>query len=334
MGPDGPAGTIRCVTKTAPRAFSGSRLQWSDLPRHVRARIVDLAGAEVTSETSATTGFSPGFASVLELGDGTRVFVKAVSPEQNPESPGLARKEIVVAAALPPGVCAPPLLWSDDDGAWVLLGFEAVDGVAPRLPWDPAELRRVLGALTDLADAGTPAPPGLPDLATDMADVARGWERLAEDGSAVDRALEAVGRHGPWMHENLGALARWAADGPTAGAGDTLVHGDIRADNVLLSPDQVWLIDWPHACSGGSRWWDLLAMLPSVAMQDGGDPETIFWGHPNAAGADRDAVRAVLAGVAGFFVHGAVQPPPPGLTNLRPFQLAQGVEALDWLRRF
>ena len=321
------------MTQTAPRAFSGSRLQWSDLPRHVRSRIVELAGAEVTSETSATTGFSPGFASVLELGDGTRVFVKAVSPEQNPDSPHLARKEISVAAALPPAVTAPPLLWSDDDGSWVLLGFEAVDGVAPRLPWDPAELRRVLGALTDLAQTGSPAPPGLPDLATDVAGLMRGWEQLAADGPALDRALDAVGHHGSWVRESLDALASWAADGPSAGAGGTLVHGDIRADNVLLSPERVWLIDWPHACSGGAPWWDLLAMLPSVAMQDGGDPEAIFWGHPNAVGADRDAVRAVLAGIAGFFVHGAVQPTPPGLTNLRPFQLAQGAAALAWLRR-
>ena len=68
-------------------------------------------------------------------------------------------------------------------------------------------------------------------------------------------------------------------------------------------------------------------------MQDGGDPQTLFWAHPNAADADRDAVRAVLAGITGFFVHGAVQPAPPSIPNLRDFQLAQGVTALDWLRR-
>jgi hypothetical protein len=68
-------------------------------------------------------------------------------------------------------------------------------------------------------------------------------------------------------------------------------------------------------------------------MQDGGDPQTLFWAHPNAAGADRDAVRAVLAGITGYFVQGAVQPAPTGIANLREFQLAQGVSALDWLRR-
>ena len=62
-----------------PLAFSGQRLDWRDLPRHVRARIAELAGAQVTAEISATSGFSPGFAAVLELADGRGVFVKAVS---------------------------------------------------------------------------------------------------------------------------------------------------------------------------------------------------------------------------------------------------------------
>ena len=43
-----------------PLAFSGQRLDWRDLPRHVRTRIAELAGAQVTAEISATSGFSPG----------------------------------------------------------------------------------------------------------------------------------------------------------------------------------------------------------------------------------------------------------------------------------
>jgi hypothetical protein len=321
---------------TAPLAFSGSRLHWSDLPREVRARIAELAGADVVTETSATNGFSPGYAAVLGLGNGTQVFVKAVSPEQNPDSPDLARREIAVAAVLPPQVCAPHLWWSHDDGTWVLLGFQPVDGRAPEMPWRPDDLARALGALTDLAQYGTPAPAELPPLEDAMAELAAGWSLLAADGAAVDRAVAAVGEHGDWLRAHLDELADLADEAPAASVGDTLVHGDLRADNVMLAPspdDRVWLIDWPHTCRDGARWWDLVGMLPSVAMQDGGDPQTLFWAHPNAAGADRDAVRAVLAGITGYFVQGAVQPAPTGIANLREFQLAQGVSALDWLRR-
>ncbi len=290
----------------------------------------------MVSETSATSGFTPGYAALLGLGNGTQVFVKAVSAEQNPESPELARREIEVARILPPEVCAPRLWWSDDDGTWVLLGLQPVDGRAPELPWQPDDLARSLRALTELAQYGTPAPTELPAVADVMTGLAAGWGLLAADDAALTTAVDAVGPHGAWLRDNLASLVELAAVAPAASVGATLVHGDLRADNIMLAshPDErVWLIDWPHACRDGVRWWDLLAMLPSVAMQDGGDPESIFWSHPNAAGANRDAVRAVLAGITGYLVHGAVQPAPPSIPNLREFQLAQGVAALEWLRR-
>ena len=321
---------------TAPLAFSGSRLHWADLPREVRTRIAELAGADVVSETSATSGFSPGYAALLGLGNGTQVFVKAVSPEQNPDSPELARQEIAVAAQLPPAINAPHLWWHDDDGAWVILGLQPVDGRAPEQPWRPEELARALDALRDLAEVGTPAPSGLKALEEDMTYLAAGWERLDADGRDVDAAVTAVGEHGEWLRASLPGLLDVAPQGIPASVGSTLVHGDFRADNVMLAaaPDtRVWLIDWPHACRDGVQWWDLLATLPSVAMQGGGDAEELFWAHPNARGADRDAVRAVLTGLTGYFVHAAGQPPPPGIPNVRAFQLAQGIAAIDWLRR-
>ena len=316
---------------TPPRAFSGSRLAWADLPRHIRTRIAQLAGADVISETSATSGFSPGYAALLELGNGTRLFVKAVSPEQNPQSPAFARTEARNATLLPAGVSAPPVRWWDDDGTWVILAFEAVEGRSPEQPWRREDLDRVLAALADLAVAGTPAPDGLRPLPDDVAAYGAGWTALATDGAALDRAVGAVGPHGDWLRTHLDEVIDWSAAGPAASAGTTLVHGDLRGDNVMLGPEKVWLIDWPHAAVG-VRWFDLLGMLPSVAMQGGGDPDPLFWAHPNAAGADRDAVRAVLAALTGFFVHGAVQPPPQGIANLRAFQLGQGVAALGWLR--
>ncbi len=315
-----------------PLAFGGTRLSWTDLPRPVRARIVQTAGAEVISEASATSGFSPGFASVLELSDGTQVFCKAVSPEQNPQSPDLARAEIRVAALLPAAVPAPPLRWSYDDGTWVVLGFEVVHGHLPEHPWRPDQLDRVLAAVAELAEVGTPAPAALPPLSEAMTELARCWQLLSEDGAAVDRAVTALRSEGAWMRENLDRLAGWAEHAVPASAGRTLAHGDLRADNVLLDDDALWIVDWPHASRGSAPWFDLVGLLPSIAMQGGGDPAPLFRAHPAARGADPDAVRAVLAALAGYFVQGAVLPAPVGIANLRPFQLAQGVEALRWLR--
>jgi hypothetical protein len=73
-------------------------------------------------------------------------------------------------------------------------------------------------------------------------------------------------------------------------------------------------------------------MLPSVHMQGGPPPETLFDNHPVARQADPDTVTTVLAALAGFFVWQGRQPAPPGLPTLREFQAAQGSAALAWLR--
>jgi len=225
-------------------------------------------------------------------------------------------------------------VWSYDDGTWVVMGIAAVPGRAPHHPWHPDELARVLEVAHELAVAGTPAPAGLPDLSVELAPIAAGWSRLAASPADLAAAVAAVGDQGPWVRAHLAELTAWAEQAPALAAGDTLAHHDLRADNVLLADDDVWVVDWPHATRGAAPWFDLAGLLVSIAMQGGGDPEELFWAHPNAAGADRSAVRAVLAALAGFYLHGAVQPPPPGIGNLRPFQLAHARAALEWLSRF
>jgi hypothetical protein len=84
---------------------------------------------------------------------------------------------------------------------------------------------------------------------------------------------------------------------------------------------------------GRASWLDLLYFLPSLAMQGGPDPRDLFWRRPLTRDADPEAVLTVLVGFAGFMIHGATQPPPPRLPTLRQFQLAQGLEAMRWLKQ-
>lgn len=317
-----------------PVAFSGQRLDWRDLPRHVRTRIAELAGAQVTAEISATSGFSPGFAAVLELADGRGVFVKAVSSAENPLSPDLARAEARVAACLPPQVPAPRLQWSHDDGDWVILGFDVVHGRSPELPWNSDDLTAVLDAVARLADAEPLPGHTLPRTDDQLATEFTGWRKIAAmDPSEQDRAEQAGGELGRWARQNLERLQLAEQESLHAISGDGLVHGDLRADNVLIDPDhhRVWLIDWPHA-SVGAPWLDLAFMLPSVTLQGGGDAATIFRSQPVSEGVSDDELRAGLAGLAGYFVWSSLQPAPPGIPNLRRFQAAQGMATVRWFR--
>jgi aminoglycoside phosphotransferase (APT) family kinase protein len=302
----------------------GARIPWEALPAGVREAVETGLGARVVEAATQPGGFSPGVAARLRLDDGRRAFVKAVGSAPNPHSPELHRSEARIAAALPPETPAPRLLFAHDDGDWVALAFEDVPGHEPELPWRADELERVLAALSDLADALTPAPLEVPPLAERFEELFHGWRLLVE-------TRERLGVD-PWAEARLDELAELETGWAEAAAGHTLLHADVRADNILITPERVVFVDWPHA-SLGAAWVELLAFMPSVAMQGGPKPWEIFDAHPVARGAAPERVNAMLAALAGFFVRWSTLPPPPGLPTLRDFQRAQGVEALAWLRR-
>ena len=271
-------------------------------------------------------GFSPGVAARLTAADGRRVFVKAVCATPNKDAPRFHRREARIAAALPASAPAPRLLWSLDEGGdgWVVLAFEDVEGRHPATPWLPHELDRVLDALQALAESLTPSP-----VPEDLAGTMTEW--LARNGRGWQRLLaEPLPGRDDWSVRHADALARLEVQAPDAARGDTLLHFDTRADNLLLTPDQVYVVDWPHARLG-QAWVDLVFFAPSVAMQGGPDPEHLLLRHAAGRTADPAAVSAVIAAVAGFFTYQSLLPPPPGIPTVRQFQAAQGEVARRWL---
>jgi Ser/Thr protein kinase RdoA (MazF antagonist) len=213
-----------------------------------------------------------------------------------------------------------------DDGDWVALLYEEVVGTMPRHPWAEGELGRVIEGLALLHEAVTPCPIAeLERTSEEFAWAFGGWESLAgmpETAAGLD----------DWAGRNLERLVELEADAAVAvDAGDTLVHGDIRSDNVLLSDASVFFVDWPHA-SIGAAVFDVVVWAPSVTLEGGPDPEALLRRCRTGSGADPDATTAIVAMVAGFFTHHGTQPAPPGLPTLRSFQEAQGSVARAWLR--
>ncbi len=170
----------------------------------------------------------------------------------------------------------------------------------------------------------TPSPLPVTAIGTRMGDEFSGWRRLA---GAPHLATDLD----PWVRANLDRLAEAESHWEAAAAGKALVHGDVRADNIVLTDERVMFVDWPHAAMA-QPWVDLLLMLPSVVMRGGPPADEVWRTSPIAIGADSDAVDAVLAAVTGFFVYSALLPAPLNLPRLRGFQRAQGAHALAWLR--
>jgi aminoglycoside phosphotransferase (APT) family kinase protein len=302
---------------TAVAAVGGNRLRWHEVPPHVRAAIESRVGAPVVAADSKSGGFSPALASVLTLADGRTVFVKAVSTARNEFTAGAIRRETAVLAGLPAHVPAARLLSAFDDGEWVALVIEAVDGDNPAQPWHRGELTRFLDATTVLAGSLTPAPIEARRFVESVDEFTQ-WSQM--DPDRLDREF---GTH-------LDALIRLEQHWSDAVDGTALLHGDLRADNFLLTADSFVVVDWPWA-GIGAPWCDLLYALPSVAMHGGGDPDELWRGHELSRSVDDDAVNAALAGAAGFFIARSLQPPVPLIPTIRDFQRAQGVVTFRWL---
>ena len=249
----------------------------------MRAEIEGVLGSAVVEAVGQRGGYGPSLAARCALADGRRVFIKAVSPAQNPDSPGMTRREARNRGVPPADAPAPALLHTLDDGEWIALVFEEVDGrAAARRRGMPTSSTGCFAAIRALGDLAPRAP-----LPTGRRALRRDVHRLAH----ACAAKRATRRRDPWCRDRLDELAAVEARWEEATAGDGLIHGDVRSDNVLLTDDgRVVFVDWTSTCTG-ARWFEVLAMLPSIELEGGGEPEAVL-ARSGLGDLDTDAARA------------------------------------------
>jgi aminoglycoside phosphotransferase (APT) family kinase protein len=303
---------------------SGPRISWADLPAPVQRAIEAIIGDRVVEAVSQVGGFSPGTADRVITESGRRAFVKAAGTALNERTVELHRQEAAISARLPGTFPAPRLLGSYDDGDWIALVLEDVEGRQPRTPWRADELEAVLAALTELARE--PAPATLSDLpkATDaMRHLAASWDLVAADPPAdLD----------DWVKSHLDSLAAMAHRGIGSLTGDRVIHRDIRSDNLLVRPDgQIVIVDWPWA-SIGPAWFDTVLLLVEVQTVGGADVPALIAETMQQFGADEPDAYGLIAAFAGYCVHSARLPAPPNIPNVRAFQRTQGEALIRLLR--
>lgn len=300
----------------APAGRTARRLEWAHLPPALRDLIAARCGSPVVEAVSQRSGFTPGFASVLRCEDGTQHFVKAASLKAQRVFAEAYREEAGKVRALPADAAATRLLWTHDADGWVVLGFEHVPARAPHRPWTHDDLGRCLDALAETAAGLTPPPAGLAldDAEVEFADWPDKWTHTLAT-FALPNGVEAA------------ALAARYAE---VVGGDTVVHGDVRDDNLLLTDDgRVLLCDWNWPLRGAA-WLDSLILLVGP-RGDGLDVEEVLATHPTFAGVAPEAVDIVLALLTGYFLTHSDQPVPSSSPYLRDHQLWQGEACWEWL---
>lgn len=157
------------------------------------------------------------------------------------------------------------------------------------------------------------------------------WARLTDAPDAAQRTA-IHGDNAAWILKHADKLKTWESTAAPHTRGPSLVHADLRLDNMVRGTDgRAVAVDWPWACIG-APWLDLLSSCCALATHTGIPARDLFRSHPLAEAASIEAERAVVCVIAGFFCHASTEPVPPTLPGLREFQLAQAGPALTWLR--
>ncbi|WP_309129830.1 phosphotransferase [Microbacterium sp.] len=294
------------------------RPEWRSLPSRLRERVRSAIGGDIVADSPSHGGFSACYAGTVRTTSG-RAFVKAIAPDGHVDSRTFLRREIGVLRTVPATLAPAVLAGFDDDG--VALVLEVVDGEHPGAPWSEAQLHAIASEMSGLAH--TTAAESVPAAEQSMLpDFAR-W-------SAIDRDHDLRSGLPTGLLERMPALQDLDTQLPHTLAGTALVHGDLRADNILIHDGRARLLDWPHALRGAA-WLDLPLLLPSVEASGGPRCEDA-WELFRVHGAPPMAsLLPAISAFASFLWWGQAQPEIPELPGLRAFQRAQSVAALRWL---
>ena len=303
------------------------KIEWQELPEEIRGEIEHFLGASVIKSETQPGGFSPGVAAIVSTSQGRKAFVKSSSSSISQPSATANRWEIKYTAALQGNPRVPKLLHSFENGDWVSLIYEVVEGRHPELPWKKDELDFVFSELSKLTGSLTPCPHAnlFTPLAESDTEKFDGWSLFTQDRSIVRKLRD------PWIEENLEALVSLEKRWPEAAQGDTLLHTDLRADQILITKEMAVFLDWPHA-KIGAAWIDFLFMFPSIVLQKGPSMDSLVSRSPLARVPD-SKLFPMAAALAGFFHWNCLQPPFPRLPTLREFQRTQGDVVIRWLEK-
>lgn len=305
---------------TAPRAV-GVRLPYDAVPAAVRAWVEQTLGSPVISVAEQVGGMSPGCATRLTCADGTRAFVKAVGASLNPDTPGLFRREIGVLEHLGEHALWARMLASYDDGDWVALLIEDVEGRHPDFT-DDAELGAVLDGVDRLSevlqDLEVPESVDLVDIGSVLRKWAQTLETLADAPAATPvPAWLRTDPHG-WAD-----VLREKAARPMR----HLAHWDIRVDNLLRRPDgEIVFVDW-GAAARGPAWADPL--LARLERMDEPWFDTSIASSPALVEAGDDVVTAFLAGFGAHLAVRSVVAVDVNLPTLNEFRIRESRRMLD-----
>lgn len=299
---------------------AGTHLPWCRVPSRVRRWAEDLLGTVARARTQPG-GMSPGCVVRLHTADGRAMFVKAVGTGLNAGTVGLFRSETAILRHLPAVDYRPRLLGGYDDGEWVGIALEDVEGRYPRLA-DPADAAAVRSMLVRQAGELAGVRPDVEALARSAGKWLTTWR-----DNPITKLQPA------WLAARHAEFDARVATLPDRLPPDQLVHWDVRNDNLLVRPDgRVVLLDWGMARLGPA-WSDLLLLALSHADTERFDSDVAGIAGELGAGPDPDTVDDLLVLLGTRLIWAGTHEPVPGIPALDAFRVREGRRLLTAAER-
>jgi hypothetical protein len=321
-----------------PPASGEAKPAWREVPAAVRERTDAALSGRVVRASRAWGGYSPTPTFRLLLADGRRAFFKAASPGSTAFARVAHLREERVYEELRDriGDWCPRRIASFKVDDWRVLLLEDI-GAKSAPPWTPGLTRRVAQGLGRFhaSTAGYQLPDWIPrpDTHPAMGVQPAAWSFPPDDvsrlaGIAANREREAEA----WLKAHLPMLRDAAATIADARFAQTLLHVDVRSDNLRWTNGRLYLFDWPHVGVGPPE-FDAAAFAQTVPIEGGPTEEEVMAWYAEAWPVDPAALDAAVASIAGYFANHAWAPELPELPRVRTFQRQQLTVTLRWAAR-
>jgi hypothetical protein len=273
----------------------------------VLERIQKLMASPPVAWRTMHKGYTAAETWIMAFESGKSAFVKHATDEQ---TAAWLKSERSVYEAVQ-GDFLPDLLgWDGGDFPILILEDLSHAGTVP--PWTEEAVERVFALLEVLER--TKLPESFRPL-TDYPEPFDGWRQIAKRPAPF---LKLGLTTSAWLDTALPTLLQ--AEAAVDLSGDSLVHTDLRSDNIFFHRDLTMLIDWNWACRGNSK-FDLVSWLPSMHAEGGPAPWEFTVDEPN-----------LIAMQAGYLAHRAASPPHDN-EPIRALQEKQLRSALPWAAR-
>lgn len=310
---------------------------WRSVPASVRREVGRMLGAEVVRAMRVYGGFSATPTFRLRLSDGRHAFFKGASAASTEFAHEAHTREEHVYRELAPFIAgwSPVFYGAFETGGWKVMMLEDL-GPKTAPPWKTNTLRAVARAFGDFhrENQGASFPDWLSRPQSQLMTPDQLWLTVQEfDHDAVaNLAGSAADEARRWLDDALPVLARVSQTIGEVGQPYSLIHRDVRSDNLRWTPEGLRLLDWPHTGVGPAE-YDIAEFAQSVESEGGPSAEQVLAWYGERFPLRDDAIDASVAALASFFASYAHRPDIPGLPRLRSFQRAQLRVTLAWAAR-